>query len=139
MSTTLSWKAKRNGNTYCAPACGRGCTHAEYRKANRMADALVKKCEKEAGGKWEKRVHENLGWHYSVGLVGGDISIREYKGTDKPYSISAHGGGSPSQVNMRAHSNSIKWLVDTQLKEVQQEADIWNEYLSKNKKSLNRK
>lgn len=78
-----SWKPKRQGNIYCAPACGRGCTHAEYLKAHKLADALIKKCEKEVGGKWEKRIHENLGWYYSVSLVGGDITISEHRRSDK--------------------------------------------------------
>ena len=134
---TDRWKAKRRGDTYCAPACGRGCTHKEYLRANTLADELVKKCEKEVGGKWEKDVFENLGWHYSVILVGGNISIREHEGTDKPYSIGFK-GGTPSQIHLGTASNSLKWLVDKQLNAIKKEANKWNDYLSSNKKSLKR-
>ncbi len=133
---TFSWKPKREGKLYCSPACGGGCTHAQYVKAHKLADRLIKKCEKQAGGKWEKRVHENLGWHYCVSLVGGNIAIMENKDSDKPYSVASHVGGTPSQIFIRSHSKSIKWLVDKQLRMVQKEADKWNNYLSVNKKAL---
>lgn len=137
---SLSWKPKRKGLVYCSPACGAGCTHAAYTKAHKLADALVKKCQKEAGGKWEKRVHENLGWHYSVNLKGGNLSISEngYLGLWKskaPYDIS-FGGGTPSVVFIKGNSKSIKRLVAQQLKAIKNEADRWNDCLKGNKKAL---
>ena len=57
---TLSWEPIRSGSTYCAPACGRGCTFKEHAtamiKAKRLAGRL--------GKGWSPFVHENLGWHY---------------------------------------------------------------------------
>lgn len=58
----LSWKPRRRGAIYCAPACGRGCTHNEYLAAVRDAKALAK----ELGEGWKVRVTENLGWHFSA-------------------------------------------------------------------------
>lgn len=60
------------GNTYCSPACGRGCELAQYRKAVRGAAALQKKLK----GNWEGRVFEKLGWHFEANsgplTVSGD-------------------------------------------------------------------
>lgn len=61
----LSWKPERSGDIYCAPACGRGCTYAEYKRANKRAAALVKKLST-GDLEWEPRVWENLGWHFSA-------------------------------------------------------------------------
>jgi hypothetical protein len=58
----LSWKARRRGATYCAPACGGGCTKAAYDQA--QADA--KRLQAIMGSEWEPRVWENLGWHFEV-------------------------------------------------------------------------
>lgn len=63
---TLSWKAERRGEVYCAPACGFNCTHAAYEDAVRRADEL---CE-QLGPGWKPRVHENMGWYWSA--LGGD-------------------------------------------------------------------
>jgi hypothetical protein len=60
------------GNTYCSPACGRGCKLAQYRKAVRGAAALQKKLK----GNWTGRVFEKLGWHFEANsgplTVSGD-------------------------------------------------------------------
>jgi len=130
----LSWKAKRNGEIYCAPACGMGCTHEMYLEAHAKADALIAKCKAEVGGSWTKHIHENLGWHYRVMLKGGNITIHEYR--DGSYGVSSHGGGTPSHMSIRGGSTSIKRLVKEQLDIVKKEADIWNEYLEKNTKGL---
>jgi hypothetical protein len=71
----LSWTPKRQGNRYCAPACGRGCTIGEFRRAERQALKMAARLSlvqtDVKGGRWKIRVHENLGWHWSVskGLV----------------------------------------------------------------------
>lgn len=134
----LSWKAKRNGDIYCAPACGANCTHAAFLKAHADADALIAKCKEAIGGRWKKNVHENLGWHYSVVLVGGNVTIHPPYLAQNPdrYSVSTFGGGSPAQVNVNGFSDSIKELVIAQLKEVKHEADRWNTYLANNMKAL---
>lgn len=56
------WTPKRRGKIYCSPACGLGCTHAEFMTATRKAKALVKRL----GAGWKPRVWENLGWHYEA-------------------------------------------------------------------------
>lgn len=61
-TTPLSWKPKASGKVYCAPACGRGCTRAEYNAATRRVHALCKRL----GRGWKPHVWENLGWHYSA-------------------------------------------------------------------------
>ena len=58
----LSWTPKRNGAIYCAPACGRGCTHAEFLNAARAAKLMAE----ELGPDWEPHVWENLGWYYAA-------------------------------------------------------------------------
>lgn len=55
----LSWKARRNGEIYCSPACGSNCTRASYEQALKLAAALCK----ELGPSWVPRVWENMGWH----------------------------------------------------------------------------
>ncbi len=62
MKTKLSWKPVRHGDTYCSPACGGGCTYAEFEKATKKAAALAKRL----GPNWKPKVWENLGWHYSI-------------------------------------------------------------------------
>ena len=66
----LSWKPKRKGEVYCAPACGRGCTHAEYLKAQKLA----KKLAKQLGGGFKPVVWENMGWHWEVEKNGLNVS-----------------------------------------------------------------
>lgn len=56
------WKPVRKGATYCAPACGCGCTWAEFQKATKSARALCR----QLGAGWEPDVWENGGWHYMV-------------------------------------------------------------------------
>lgn len=63
----LSWRPVREGDRFCAPACGRGCTHAEYVDALTKAAAVVKSL----GPGWKPVVSENLGWYYSVEHVSG--------------------------------------------------------------------
>lgn len=62
MAKELSWKAKRNGNIYCAPACGGKCTWEMYLKAKERGEH----CARELGKGWTVRVSENLGWYATV-------------------------------------------------------------------------
>ena len=62
---TLSRVPKRRGETYCSSACGRGCTYAEYERAQKGSKRLVAKLAK-GDLKWEPCVWDNLGWHYSA-------------------------------------------------------------------------
>jgi hypothetical protein len=63
---TLSWRAVRRGKLYCAPACGGGCTIAEFDLA--MAAACA--CARALGNGWVPDVYENLGWHWQVARTG---------------------------------------------------------------------
>ena len=131
----LSWKARHKGKIYCAPACGRGCTYKEYLRSHKLADRLVKKCEKEVGGKWKKYIHENQGWHYSVSLVNGNININEDRKTGT-YWIMAYQSCTPSHLCVRQHSKLLKWLVNRQLRVIQKEAALWQNYVDRNKNAL---
>lgn len=83
----LSWKPKLSGATFCAPACGRGCTKAEYDRAAMNARALAQRL----GAGWSTRVWENLGWHYSVQSPCRRIRVHPnvYWKTGKPESYCA--------------------------------------------------
>lgn len=56
------WTPRRRGAFYCSPACGGGCTLAQYRAVKAHAAALVARL----GSGWTAHVWENLGWHYSA-------------------------------------------------------------------------
>ena len=60
-----SWEPVRDGDIYCAPACGARCTHDAFIQANEDAEALCAKL----GPEWKPRVWENMGWFYSVKVV----------------------------------------------------------------------
>lgn len=57
-----NWTPVLNGDIYCSPACGRGCTLEEYNQTVKEADQLVA----ELGEPFHSHVWENLGWHYSA-------------------------------------------------------------------------
>lgn len=58
----LSWKPVRRGDVYCSPACGMGCSRADYEKAVKESAKLAAAL----GPRFKPRVWENLGWHYSA-------------------------------------------------------------------------
>lgn len=61
-ATPDEWAPVLNGDIFCSPRCGGGCTKAEYDAAVTAADALAAKL----GPGWEPDIWENLGWHYAV-------------------------------------------------------------------------
>lgn len=67
------WEAVRNGDIYCAPACGFKCKWEDYQQAcedaKRMCDRL--------GAGWHVRVWENGGWHWKV--LNGPITLSPNK------------------------------------------------------------
>ena len=73
--TKKSWKPVRRGGVYCSPACGRGCTKAEYDEANSKAKKLLARM---SGKGWKILVHENLGWFYQVRT--NHLQVQEYAG-----------------------------------------------------------
>lgn len=58
--TPGSWNPVRKGAIYCAPACGRGCTHVEWQDATHKGKVLVDRL----GKGWTAVISENLGWHF---------------------------------------------------------------------------
>ena len=67
----LSREAVRDGDTYCAPACGHGCTVDEYFDAKRDGSNLARRL----GEDWSYRVWENLGWHYHATSSCGRLKV----------------------------------------------------------------
>lgn len=56
------WTPVARGLTYCAPACGFGCTLAAFHDAVAAAEKLAAR----VGNGFAPRVWENLGWHYEI-------------------------------------------------------------------------
>lgn len=71
----LSWKPVRRGAIYCAPACGHGCTHAEFKAATAKAKTLCALLSQQSVKGWKPRVWENLGWHYAAISPCGRIKV----------------------------------------------------------------
>lgn len=70
---TTGWTPVKRGDSYCSPRCGCGCTWADYCLAHTRGDELVA----QLGPTWEKRVWENMGWHWSVKKGVMDIHPRQ--------------------------------------------------------------
>jgi hypothetical protein len=76
---------QRAGKIFCSPSCGHGCTWADYNRAVRRADALMKKL----GITWRAHVHESLGWKFTVSR--GAIVFHGYAtGNGKRYHVRAN-------------------------------------------------
>lgn len=69
MTDNRDWIPVRNGDTYCSPACGRGCTYSEYEFAVEKAKEISKLIG------WHPSVHENLGWHYKSVSTSGNYTM----------------------------------------------------------------
>ncbi len=65
----IGWKPVRDGDTYCSPLCGHGCTYIDYQSAAKVAGALSKLMDKG----WKPHVWENLGWHWEIARGGCTI------------------------------------------------------------------
>lgn len=73
------WIAVRRGDIYCAPACGGGCTHAAFVKANADAKNLCAELEQTTGIKgWTTHVWENLGWHHKAVSSCGRVKVHPF-------------------------------------------------------------
>lgn len=71
------WTPIHNGEIYCSPRCGGGCTFAKFVQAKTESAAIAKRL----GKGWKTRVHENLGWHYSVISPTGTLRVSGPYGT----------------------------------------------------------
>jgi hypothetical protein len=126
------WNPVRNGETYCSPACGAGCTYEAYKKAVKDADELASLCCDKIGGIWKPVVHENLGWHWQVVLEGTNISISYggYLAKGDRYSIGMF-GGTPCQVSLHPQTfESVEDAYTAQTAAVRAEANRWNDILN---------
>jgi len=81
MSKKLSWKPIRNGPIYCSPACGAGCTRAEFDAAHKRGADLVKRL----GRGWTVHVWENLGWHVRADSPGGSGAVYDHSRHVRPF------------------------------------------------------
>jgi len=80
MRTSKRWQPIRDGDKYCAPACGAGCTYDQYEWAKQCGHALVAMLD---SNNFKPRIWENLGWHYSATTKDdnheeGDFFIQVY-------------------------------------------------------------
>lgn len=121
------WNPVLNGPTYCSPACGAGCTREAFERAMTLSERLAKECESKLGGTWKPRVHENLGWHWSVVQEGTNFEIRfgGYLAQGTGYSIGFY-GGTPVQVSVRDTFMTLEAAYSAQVEAVKLEADKWN-------------
>lgn len=126
-----SWEPVRSGDTYCSPGCGRGCTIHQYNAAQVVAQELVDAlgpASHKAAARWEKHVHENLGWHGSAVLkVDGQVWANIYKnsqdylvyiesrpqvagrGRTPAEAVRAALGTLEAQINnLKAHGNAVR-------------------------------
>lgn len=67
-----AWRPRHVGLIYCSPACGCGCTRADWNAAKEAAARLAK----DLGKDWRPRVWENAGWHYAA--EKGSATVYEY-------------------------------------------------------------
>ena len=76
MPRKLSWTPRHYPpGRYCAPACGSGCTRAQYLAAQRAGRALAKRL----GNDWKGHVWENMGWHYNARSPCRRLEVSEHK------------------------------------------------------------
>ena len=77
MPKELSRKPVRNGQIYCSPDCGMGCTYVAYLHATKDTENLVKAL----GAGWEGDTFENMGWHtaanFDVGSTGEGLRLHK--------------------------------------------------------------
>lgn len=73
MAGPLSWEPVGGpGGRFCSPACGMGCTRAQYDHAQVSASELAR----QLGSGWVAEVWENLGWHFKARADVADLSVR---------------------------------------------------------------
>lgn len=101
-------------NEYCASWCGRGCTRAEFEKANRKARKLAN----QLGKGWEPFVWENLGWYWSA--VNGGMKVHpSFDGYTAFLGEPDNSGGRWAE-----HGNTPKAAVDNVIAKAEEERDL---------------
>lgn len=100
--TEQDWRPIAKGQTYCSPACGGGCTKAEWRKAHEEANRIAQ----ELGEGWEPVVWENLGWFAKAVKNHSEVSFHQY--FSDAYYIASLGGGSFSADSGESASQALE-------------------------------
>ncbi len=123
--TTDRWKAVRRGDTYCAPACGGGCTIHAFNQATTNAQSLADGL----GNGWKPHVWENLGWHYSAISPDGRIKVHPFGSGLKGYTafigLDSSGGG-----KWTGQHRFPKTAIKKAMAEVRAESAILNEVVA---------
>jgi len=111
----LSWKPVRRGDIDCSPACGAGCTYAEYLEAVEAAEKLAKKLPG-----FKPRVWENLGWHYAATALDAHVSVYADRGYYVLASATHQHAGDPEWGSFFARSpkGAIKKLKQNLRREI---------------------
>ena len=87
------WTPVLNGDRYCSPACGSGCT----RQQHDAAQVLAEETAQALGGAFEAHVWENLGWHASARTPHCGVHPPRRGGSSHRGQYQAYGAG---QVGM---------------------------------------
>lgn len=98
-----SWKLKRNGNIYCASACGGKCKYEEYQKVLKESKNMIKKL----GKNWKLDLNHNLGWFNGVKLK---IDKDNWISIDKNYNSKEYRAQLNHSFNIHRHKNINKVL-----------------------------
>lgn len=120
------WTPVLNGDKYCAPACGCGCTKAEYDSA--LSNAL--KLATELGEGWEPNVWENGNWYYRAqrSLGANNMMAEVFSEREGGYRCYFNGvkqfianGNTPEEAFMNAvvEAQSFVDTLQFQIKEAQ--------------------
>lgn len=113
LSSGDRWTPVRDGDIFCAPACGCKCKLVDFERATASAAALVA----ELGDGWQPRVWENCGWHFSAGKGAATVDYSE-NGGHFTASIDA-GVFQERHEQFRADGNSPRAAMEAVLVEVE--------------------
>jgi hypothetical protein len=71
----LSWKARRRGNIYCAPACGAGCTWEQHQRVQQQGRHMRQMMRDPQ--QWRVHVAEHLHWYVCLEhiLTNGKLTV----------------------------------------------------------------
>lgn len=118
----FSKPAVRNGDVYCAPWCGGGCTWKAFQKATRDAQML---CD-ELGDGWVPDVSENLGWHYKAVCGVLEVSPTIWNGKVSSYTCFVQtnpqfiGDGKTAKRALQDAGNQFNAVVDALMSSLSQ-------------------
>lgn len=76
ISTGDKWTPIRDGDVFCAPACGHKCKLVDFKRATASAAELVAVL----GEGWQPRVWENGGWYFSAVKGAATVDYSENGG-----------------------------------------------------------